>query len=176
MKKKNNRGRGRKKEKRHSCFGTLWVRDLCYMCLPFNSSSFYLLHVHVGDCRPPSRRIVLHKYTETDGTSHLCVKASKQAFRLLWQRRKKHFQNLTQSLEETVHPNGKSVIIYSLSFCCIPVWPFYFQKGWILNNVLFTLALGDMVIFHIVSPWDRRYTILSYMDGWGQERDSLYLS
>ncbi len=133
-KKKKIEGGGERKREGHSCFGTLWVWGLCYMCLPFNCSSFYLLHVHVGDCRPPSRRIVLHKYTKTDGTSHLCK--SKQTFWLLWQRRK----NLFQNLEETVHPKNGKICHYLLTFILLQTcMTFLFSKGWILKNVLFTL-------------------------------------
>ncbi len=35
---------------------------------------------------------------------------------------------------------------------------------------------GHFSYRHIASLWDRRYTILSCMGGWGQERDYLYLS
>ncbi len=48
-----------------------------------------------------------------------------------------------------------------------------------LDNASLSSSVGRCGHFsyrHIASLWDRRYTILSYMGGWGQERDSLYLS
>lgn len=72
---RDDRGDERESEKWHSCFRH-------YMCLPFISSSSYLLHVCVDECKPASQRIVLHKYTQRDDTSHLCVKESKHAARM----------------------------------------------------------------------------------------------
>ncbi len=127
------------------------VRKLCFLCSCKQTRETSISQMRARHIRPPSSAGTACMYQDSqqkwEKKSLLCLKYGYSSYKSAWIRYRR---------------------------------PLFTTRSRVRHVLLWMRAsvgrYGHFSYRHIASLWDRRYTILSCMGGWGQERDSLYLS